>query len=87
MTNVTTIGPAIITKYLGPTNTRGSRITAKSVVGTITISWDYSLSTTDNHKAAIAAFIVKYNWGDATAYCYGWLGDSMVAARDVAYIE
>jgi len=58
----------IITKYLGPTNHRGSRIKARqsaSYAGTpksITIGWDYSLSTEHNHKAAAIAFAAKMGW-------------------------
>ena len=58
----------IITKYLGPTNHRGSRVKARqsaSYAGTpksIIIDWDYSLSTEHNHKAAAIAFAAKMNW-------------------------
>ena len=58
----------IITKYLGPTNHRGSRIKARqsaSYAGTpksITVDWDYSLNTEHNHKAAAIAFAAKMGW-------------------------
>ncbi len=54
---------AIITKFLGPTNTRGSRIKATAEAGTITVPWDYALNVTDNHRAAAAALIRKMGWG------------------------
>lgn len=44
---------AITTKYLGPTNTKGSRIKATCWLKTVTVSWDYALGVEDNHKAAI----------------------------------
>lgn len=58
----------IITKYLGPTNHRGSRIKARqsaSYAGTpksVTIDWDYSLNIEHNHKAAAIAFASKMGW-------------------------
>ena len=58
----------IITKYLGPTNHRGSRIKARqsaSYAGTpqsITIAWDYGLNVEQNHKAAATAFAEKMGW-------------------------
>lgn len=47
----------IITKYLGATNTRGSRIVAKCWNGKKTVSYDYSLNADANHKAAAYALI------------------------------
>ena len=58
----------IITKYLGPTNQRGSRIKARqsaSYAGTpqsATIAWDYGLNVEHNHKAAAIAFAAKMGW-------------------------
>jgi hypothetical protein len=51
---------AIETKYLGPTNTKGSRVKAKSPAGSVTISWDYGLNTRDNHRAAAEALAAKF---------------------------
>lgn len=42
----------IITKFYGPTNTRGSRIVAKCWNGKKTVSYDHSLNADANHKAA-----------------------------------
>jgi len=77
----------IITKYLGPTNHRGSRIKARqsaSYAGTpksITIDWDYSLSTEQNHRAAAMAFAAKMNWaGDWVGGDNGSTGYSFVNA-------
>ena len=58
----------IITKYLGPTNARGSRIKARQSASygfkpvSVTVSWDYSLSTQENHKAAAMAVADKLGW-------------------------
>jgi len=46
---------AIITKYLCPTNFKGSRITAKCDAMRITLSWDHALNPEENHIAAAAA--------------------------------
>jgi hypothetical protein len=54
---------SISTKYLGATNTRGSRVKAKSSSGlSVTLSWDDALNTDDNHQAAALALASKLNW-------------------------
>ena len=52
---------AIITKYLGPTNHRGSRIKATAWAGSVTVSYDYSVDSGGNHKAAAQAVCDKLN--------------------------
>ena len=54
---------AIETKYLGPTNYRGSRIKAYEPDGqSVTISYDYGLNDHDLHKKAAQALLDKMNW-------------------------
>jgi hypothetical protein len=53
---------AIETKYLGPTNHRGSRVKATSQAGSITVSWDDALDVNDNHRAAAKALAKKLGW-------------------------
>jgi len=54
---------AIKTTYLGPTNTRGSRIKASDGdKNQITISWQYALEADENHKAAAKALCDKMGW-------------------------
>lgn len=67
---------AIITKYIGPTNKRGSRIKARQAASyagkpkSVTIDWDYGLRVEHNHKAAAIALAAKLGWhGD-------WAGGS-----------
>lgn len=55
---------AIVTKYLGPTNYRGSRIRASAQAGSVTIGYDDALDTEDNHRAAAKALMVKYGWDE-----------------------
>lgn len=48
---------AIVTKYLGPTNHRPGRISARCGTDKLTVSWDYNLSVVDNHTAAARALL------------------------------
>ena len=69
---------AITTRYLGPTNFRGSRIKAFTESGrSITIDCNDALSVEDNHRAAARALQAKMGWTDdlieggiATGYVY-----------------
>ena len=53
---------AIVTKYLGPTNHRGSRIKAKCEAGTITIPWDSAFDVAENHAHAAKQLASKLDW-------------------------
>jgi hypothetical protein len=55
---------AITTKYLGPTNSRGSRIKATACGTSVTISYDHSLSAEEAHKAAAIALCTNFGWGN-----------------------
>lgn len=61
---------AIITKFLGPTNSRGSRVKATADAGSIIVSWDHRLNSDENHRAAAEALCVKMGW---TGEFYGKL--------------
>jgi hypothetical protein len=54
----------IITKYVGPTNTKGSRIIATTACGRqrLTIPYDSSLSFEDAHAKAVQAMLDKMEW-------------------------
>ena len=58
---------AITTKYIGPTNYRGSRIKASAYAGSVTVQYDSGLSTNANHARAAAALASKYNWRNTYA--------------------
>lgn len=58
----TDVRQAIITKYLGPTDTKGSRFKAPCSAGSVTVSYDYSLGSTENHQAAAQALCEKLGW-------------------------
>lgn len=53
---------AIRTKYHGPTDFRGSRISAKCEARTIYVPYDHDLTTDGNHKAACEALILAMGW-------------------------
>jgi hypothetical protein len=53
---------AIVTKFIGPTNHRGSRIKATAQVGSLTLSWDHALNSDGNHRAAALALANKFKW-------------------------
>jgi len=54
---------AIVTKYHGPTNFKGSRITASDQDGNrVTISYPYELSGEDCHRKAAQALCDKMHW-------------------------
>jgi len=53
---------AIQTRYLGPTNLRGSRIKAWADAGSITIPYPYGLSGQACHRAAAEALALKLEW-------------------------
>ena len=56
---------AIRTKYLGATNTRGSRIKADDYDGnSITIGYDYSLDGEELFKKSAVALCSKMGWSE-----------------------
>ena len=53
---------AIVTRYHGPGRVRGSRVKATAAAGSVTLHWDNSLQSDENHIAAAQALARKYNW-------------------------
>ena len=53
---------AIVTKYHGPTNSRGSRVSAKAEAGRKFYTWDDSLGSYENHRQAALLFADAYGW-------------------------
>lgn len=60
---------AIETAYIGPSNTRGSRIRARVMERgngqrprSLTLTWDGRLGSQDNHREAARALAVKLGW-------------------------
>ena len=52
---------AIQTKFLGPTNTKGSRVKAICWLTSVVVSWDYSANVEENHMMAINTLIDNLN--------------------------
>lgn len=59
---MTFIVQAITTKYIGPSNTRGSRIKATAAAGSVTIPCDDALSIEGRHAKAAKALAMKFGW-------------------------
>ncbi len=62
---------SIETKYHGPTNTRGSRISVKTESRRGTVSWNHSLNSEQNHVGAALHFAKLWGWvkaGDKVVY-------------------
>ncbi len=71
----------IETRYMGPTNTRGSRIKATSASGiSITVPYDYELDAFDNHEKAARALMKKLGWTGKIA------GGSLPGNRGYAFV-
>ncbi len=62
---------AIVTKYLGPTNTKGSRIKVKAYAGSKTYDWNYELDVNENHTKAAEQFAKELGWLDRGAKLVG----------------
>ena len=86
---------AIVTKYVGPTNTKPSRIVAKAEgVKSVTVSYDHSLNVADNHKAAALALCNRMGWtGDmasggmpeADSYCHCFIPAEFQQAKQAVF--
>lgn len=65
---------SIVTKYIGPGNVRGSRVSATASGGArISSRWDDALDSDANHIFAARALAVKLGWFGA--WVPGSLGD------------
>lgn len=62
---------AIVTKYLGPTNVRGSRIKAACDRGSITVPYDHSAHCP--HETARRALVEKFAQEDGEPGTSHWL--------------
>lgn len=66
---------AIQTKYLGPTNTKGSRIKATCAAGSLTVSYSHALDIGMNHVRAAAQLQEKLGWQDGLSMVSGQMAD------------
>jgi hypothetical protein len=74
---------AIQTKYMGPTNTKGSRIKATCAAGSVTIDYPHELTGMDCHAAAAKALVYKMGWNDPQ---YGGLLGGQLQNGDYAFV-
>lgn len=65
---------AIVTKYHGPGNVRGSRVKATAAAGSVILGWDDRLNVEENHKAAAKVLAEKFGWRGC------WVGGAMPGA-------
>jgi hypothetical protein len=72
---------AITTKYIGPTNVRGSRVKALSAAKNITLHWDYALNPDDNHRVAAETLAEKLGWEGC------WYGGSLPGGNGNCYVR
>lgn len=70
---------AIQTKYHGPTNTKGSKITARAEAGSVSVSYDHALNGQENHREAARALVAKLGWADHGQWHGGQLPDGSYA--------
>jgi hypothetical protein len=66
---------AIVTKYLGQTNHKPSRMVAKAEFGRVVVPYDHVLTAQGNHAAAAKAYIQKMNWGSLANWRGGQIPD------------
>jgi hypothetical protein len=67
---------AIVTKYLGPTNTRGARIKVTADAGSITLDWDHALNSRQNYVKAAKQFMKQFKWDEHYTLESGYLPKS-----------
>lgn len=71
---------AITTKYLPPTDFKGTRIKAKTASGlSVTLSWDYEHDELNNARRAVRE-LIQTKGND------GWHGRWLAAATDDGYV-
>ena len=71
----TNVRQAIVTKYLGATNYRGSRVKATAYAGSVTVCWDHALEVSENHAKAAQALASKWGWDKFNDFAGGSLPD------------
>ena len=70
---------AITTKYHGPTNTRGSMVSASDSDGNrVSIPYDHALNSEESHRKAAVAFCSKMKWSGADTMICGSNRDGYV---------
>lgn len=68
---------AIETRFLGPTNHRGARVTARANAGRVTIGWNFESSVEQNHWRAAEALAVCLGWAWGDHWVCGGSADGL----------
>ncbi len=76
---------AIVTKYLGPTDHRGSRIKATCDAKTLTFPWCDALGLSENHEKAATALAWSLGWLDNNPRPMRLVGGGMPQSTPYAY--
>lgn len=66
---------AIVTRYLGPTNHRGSRVAVRAAAGRKFYGWNCALNSEDNHGAAAMMFAAEMGWLEGYTLIGGGMPD------------
>lgn len=74
---------AILTRFHGPTNTRGSRISARCDAGKLSIDYPHELSGEACHRKAAEALRDKLGWDEGS---YGKLASGQLPTGDYAFV-
>lgn len=74
---------AIICKYFGPTNSKGSRIKAQCAAGSITIDYPHELSGQAVYRKAAEALVAKLGWDSVH---YGGLLGGQLPSGDYSFV-
>lgn len=69
---------AITTRFVGPTNSRGSRIVARCEAKRIIVECDDSLDAAANHAAAALQLMNTLGWSEHNSLVMGGTGDGYV---------
>lgn len=79
---------AIVTKFIGPTDHRGSRVKATAAAGSITVNWSYNLNTDQNHTHAARKLVEKLGWTreNAEGYAGIWKGGGLPDESGNVYV-
>lgn len=70
---------AITTRFLGPTDTKDSRVKAFAEAGSVILNWDHALNSDENHCRAAMALAAKFKWKGS--YYSGGIG-----GKDIVWV-
>lgn len=72
---------AITTKFIGPTNTRGSRVKATCQAKSRTTHWNHAENTDENHTRAARLLAEELGWSGR------WVGGGLPDGKGNAYVN